>query len=44
VIDFVLLAVREDFFMGVVLPAVVGAVVLAMIGNSLLGKWGYSLW
>ena len=43
-IDFVLLAAREDFLMGVVLPAVVGIAVFAMLGNSILGKWGYSLW
>jgi len=34
----------SDFFSDIVLPAVVGAVVLIWIGNSILNKFGYTLW
>ncbi len=44
-IEFVLLAVKTgNFGMDILFPAVAGAVVLAMIANSFLHKWGYGLW
>jgi hypothetical protein len=44
VIDFVLLAARAGFFEDLILPGVALIFVLALIANSLLQKWGYSLW
>lgn len=32
-----------DFFMDVIAPAIAGVVVLLLIGNSLLGRFGYKL-
>ena len=40
---FVLVA-REGFFNDLILPAVALIFVLTLIGNSLLNKFGYSLW
>jgi hypothetical protein len=42
--DLVLLVAREGFAMDMLLPAAVFGVVLIWVGNSLLGKFGYSLW
>jgi hypothetical protein len=42
--DFVLLASRVGFFEDLLLPAIALIFVFALIGNSLLSKWGYSLW
>jgi hypothetical protein len=33
-----------NFVMDVVAPAVAGVIVLLLIGNSLLGHFGYKLW
>jgi len=38
------LAVRGDFFMDIVVPGAIGAVILVMIGNSLLNHFGWTLW
>jgi len=43
-ISLFLLAVRTDFFGDIALPAIVGAVVLLWIGNSILNKLGWTLW
>jgi len=44
--DLLLLAqpFASDFFSDIVLPAVVGGGVLIWIGNSILNKFGYTLW
>ena len=43
--DLIILAPKSgDFFMDIVFPAVAGAVIFALIFNSLLNNWGYSLW
>jgi len=45
VFEFVLLASRTgNFFMDIVFPAVAGAIVIALILNSILNHWGYTLW
>lgn len=41
--DLVILAAREDFLMGVLLPAGAGLIVGLLILNQLLAKWGYYL-
>lgn len=33
-----------DFFIDVIAPAIAGVVVLLLIGNSILNKFGYTLW
>jgi len=38
------LAARASFFEDLILPGVALIFVLALIGNSLLNKWGWSLW
>lgn len=45
-IDLLLLAVpfKENFLMDIILPALVGGGVLIWIGNSILNKFGYTLW
>lgn len=45
-IEFILLASyfkSGDFFMDIVFPSIAGAVVLFLIFNSFIGKWGYRL-
>ena len=42
--NLMLLAVRGDFFMDIVVPGVIGAIIMLMIGNSLLKHFGYYLW
>lgn len=45
-IEFILLASyfkSGDFVMDIVVPSVAGAVVLFLIFNSFIGKWGYRL-
>lgn len=44
VLDMFLLASRQGFFEDLILPGVALIFVLALIANSLLQKWGYSLW
>jgi len=43
-IEFLLLSKTGDFFGDLILPAIAGAFVLALIFNSLLNKFGYTLW
>jgi hypothetical protein len=40
---FLLLGTHFEFFSDMVLPGIAGAIVLAMIANSLLKHWGYAL-
>ena len=45
IFDLIILAPKSgDFFMDIVFPAVAGAVIFAMIFNSVIKQWGYSLW
>jgi hypothetical protein len=44
-VSFVLLAFKTgEFTQDIVFPAVAGAVVIVLILNSLLSKWGFRLW
>jgi len=42
--ELTILVVRENFFMSIAIPGVIGAIVLLMIGNALLKNFGYYLW
>jgi len=43
-IGFLLAVKTGDFFMDIMFPAVAGAVIFALMFNSLLKNWGYCLW
>ena len=42
--ELMLLAVRGNFFMDIVIPGAIGAIVMLMILNALLKNFGYYLW
>jgi len=39
-----LLAMKTGFVDDIIIPSVAGAIVFALILNSLLNHWGYKLW
>jgi zinc transporter ZupT len=41
---FLVVPFQGDFITDIILPAVAGAFVFALIINSLLNHWGYRLW
>jgi hypothetical protein len=43
-IGLVFLAVREGFFMDIVVTGAIIAVIFVLIGNSILNKLGWTLW
>ena len=44
VIDLLLVVKSGDFFMDIVFPGVAGAIIFALIINSILNRYGYALW
>lgn len=44
ILEIIILATkRTDFFQDMILPAAVGGIVILLLLNSVLKKWGYSL-
>jgi len=43
-IGLMLLVVRENFFVDIVVPGIIGGFILLMIANSILKHFGYYLW